>query len=143
MKSNGAGMFGWHSFLFLFCLGLSGGAQAHDLATAGAGLAQGFAHPFSGVDHLLAMIAVGVWAVQQRGRARWALPASFVAMMAVGAALNLFGGVLPGTDAVILGSLLALGLLIGFSVRPAPWLAAGLVGFFALFHGYAHGAALP
>ena len=144
MKSGRTGTFGREGFLFLFCaMLLSGGAEAHIFGTQGAGLAEGAMHPFAGLDHLLAMIAVGVWAVQQGGRALWAVPLAFIAMMAVGGAFGLMGGAVPAVETGIAGSLVVLGLLIGLAVRPSPWVAAALVGFFALFHGHAHGSELP
>ena len=117
-------------------------AQAH-VGVHGAGLSAGMIHPFSGLDHLLAMIAVGAWAAQQGGRARWAVPLAFVAMMAAGGAWGSLGGWLPGVESGIAASVLVLGLLIAFSARLP--LAAGmaLAGAFALFHGYAHGVEMP
>lgn len=117
-------------------------AQAH-IGLHGAGLSSGVAHPFTGLDHLLAMVAVGLWAAQQGGKVRWAVPAAFVAMMGIGGVLGMLGMHLPGVDAGIAASVLALGLLITFSARLP--LAAGmaLVGAFAIFHGHAHGAEMP
>ncbi len=117
-------------------------AQAH-VGVHGVGLAAGMMHPFSGLDHLLAMIAVGAWAAQQGGRARWAVPLAFVAMMVAGGAWGGLGNWLPGIESGIAASVLVLGLLIAFSARLP--LAAGmaLAGAFALFHGYAHGAEMP
>lgn len=126
----------------LLGLVLASGAQAHPLH-AGGSLFAGFAHPLLGPDHLLAMIAVGAWSAQLGGRARYALPLTFVSIMAVGAALAVNGVALPSVEAGIAASLLALGLLVAFAARLP--LAAGmaLVAAFALFHGHAHGAELP
>jgi urease accessory protein len=107
------------------------------------GFAAGFAHPFGGVDHLLAMVAVGAWAAQQGGRAVWMLPAAFVGVMAIGGILGFAGLPLAGTESVILASVLVLGAMIAAALRPPLWIAAPFVGAFALFHGLAHGAELP
>ncbi len=104
------------------------------------GLQQGFLHPFTGLDHLLTMLAVGLWAMQQTGRSRWAIPLSFVGVMAVGGWLGTHHFSLPAAEFFIAGSLLVLGLLVATSARVIPLVGAVLVGFFALFHGYSHGA---
>jgi len=123
-------------------LWLTSTAQAHTFGATGGGLAQGFAHPFLGLDHLLAMLAVGLWAAQLGGRARWAVPATFVAMMAVGGLLALSGVALPRVEAGIAVSVLMLGLLITTATRLPTWVGAMVVGTFALFHGHAHGTEL-
>lgn len=122
---------------------LTSTAQAHTFGATGGGLAQGFAHPFLGLDHLLAMLAVGLWAAQLGGRARWAVPAAFVAMMAVGGLLALSSVALPRVEAGIVVSVLVLGLLITTATRLPTWVGAMVVGAFALFHGHAHGTELP
>jgi len=99
----------------------------------GDGFAAGFAHPIGGVDHLLAMVAVGLWAV----------PAAFVAVMAIGGALGAAGVALPGVEGWVAVSVVALGLLVCFAVRAPAAAGAALVGLFALFHGHAHGGELP
>jgi urease accessory protein len=114
-------------------------AEAHTLGGAAAGAGAGFAHPFGGLDHLLAMIAVGVWAAQLGGRAVWAVPSAFVAMMAAGGALGMTGIALPAVELGIVGSVVLVGLLVALSLRLQWGAAAALVGFFALFHGHAHG----
>ena len=103
----------------------------------------GFAHPLSGWDHLLAMIAVGLWAAQLGGRARWLVPSAFVAAMAAGAALGRAGFHLPGSDQAIAASVLVLGLLLARAVRLPVTAGIALVGAFAIFHGWAHGAEMP
>ncbi|OSM00179.1 HupE/UreJ family protein [Magnetofaba australis] len=109
----------------------------------GHGLVAGLSHPLGGVDHLLAMIAVGVLAAQQGGRALWRVPAAFVAMMLVGAAVGMTGFALPHVELGIVGSVILLGLVIAGGAR-MPWGAAALmVGVLALFHGFAHGAEAP
>ena len=107
------------------------------------GFAAGFAHPFGGIDHLLAMIAVGAWAAQQGARAVWALPAAFVGVMALGGIIGFSGLALAGTESVIVASVLVLGAVVAAAARLPLAVAAPLVGAFALFHGIAHGAELP
>lgn len=123
---------------------LAHGEGAH---THAAGLFAGLAHPFIGPDHLLAMVAVGMWGAQQGGRALWALPLTFVGVMTFGSVLGVAGIALPGVgtgvEAGILLSVLALGLLVALASRWALPLAALLVGLFALFHGAAHGLEMP
>jgi urease accessory protein len=123
-------------------LGSIGTALAHTPGTGEAGLAAGFAHPLLGVDHIMAMVAVGLWASQHGGRALWLVPASFVAVMAVGAALAQVAA-LPAVELGIVGSLLVLGALVAFSARLPVAIGALIVGVFALFHGHAHGAEMP
>jgi urease accessory protein len=105
-------------------------------------LASGFTHPLSGADHMLAMIAVGLWAAQMGGKARWAVPAAFVSVMALGFVLALAGAPLPFAEPAILASVVGLGLLVAMAVRLPVTVGAGIVGIFALFHGYAHGGEL-
>lgn len=118
-------------------------AQAHTFGSQGAGLMAGLTHPFVGLDHLLAMIAVGIWAGQLGGRAVWLIPLTFVSVMAAAASLASFGLLLPLMEPAIACSVLVLGLLIAGSVRLPTSLGALLVGLFAVFHGYAHGLELP
>ena len=103
----------------------------------------GISHPFLGLDHLLAMVAVGVWASQLGGRAMWLVPASFVALMALAGSVGMGGIALPVVESGIATSVLLLGLLIAFAVKVRPALAAVIVASFAVFHGYAHGAEMP
>ena len=125
---------------------LAANVYAHPGHTAYGGLLAGFAHPLSGVDHLLAMIAVGVWAAQLGGRALWAVPLAFVSVMALGAAaaMTAHAGIAAGViESGVAASLLALGLLV-FRAQRLPLAAAvALVGVFAWFHGAAHGGELP
>ncbi len=111
-------------------------------ATTG-GIGWGFAHPFSGLDHILAMIAVGLWAVQLGKRALWLLPLSFVCSMAAGAALGMGGVRLPFVEPAILASVIGLGALVAFATRLPLGASAALVAVAALFHGQAHGAEMP
>jgi urease accessory protein len=112
----------------------------HDLTWDFAG---GFAHPVFGLDHLLAMIAVGIWAAQLGGRARWIVPATFVGVMTLSAAFGQNGVVPAGMEQMIAASLLTFGLMIALA-KCLP-LAAGLAltALFAAFHGFAHGAEIP
>ena len=114
------------------------GAHAHDV-----GLIAGILHPLTGPDHLLAMMAVGLWAAQQGGRALWALPACFVGTMAFGAALGMSGMAFPGVEAGIALSVLVLGALVALRRPMGLPLAAILAGLFALSHGVAHGQEMP
>ena len=104
--------------------------------------AAGFSHPLFGLDHILVMIAVGLWAAQIGGRALWVVPTAFVSMMAVGFALAVAGVGLPFVEPAILASVVALGLLVAMAVRLDIAASAAIVGVFALFHGHAHGGEL-
>ncbi|GAB4510387.1 MAG: HupE/UreJ family protein [Sulfuricaulis sp.] len=127
----------------LTALFLAGTAQAHTFGAHGAGFSAGLAHPFIGLDHLLAMVAVGVWAAQLGGRAIWRVPLAFMAMMALGSALALGGVLLPAVETGIASSVLVLGLLIAVAARFPLVASMLLVSVFALFHGHAHGQELP
>lgn len=118
-------------------------ASAHLLGMHGAGFEAGVAHPFSGLDHLLAMLAVGIWAAQQGGRALWAIPLAFVGTLVAGGLLAINGIHLPLVEPGIAASLLLLGLLVARSAHLPLSTGAMLVGLFALFHGHAHGTELP
>lgn len=107
------------------------------------GLLAGIGHPLGGLDHLLAMLAVGLWAAQQQGAARWALPCTFVGTMLVGGLLGFAGLELPALESGIAASVLALGLAVALAVRPPLVLAVVATALFALFHGVAHGLELP
>ena len=122
---------------------LPGVAYAHVGAGIASGLSHGMLHPFTGLDHLCAMIAVGLWAKQIGGRAVWMLPVTFVSVMAAGGLLGISGIPLPFVESGILMSLLILGVLIAAAVRLPLAASAVTVGLFALFHGYAHGAEMP
>jgi urease accessory protein len=104
--------------------------------------AAGFVHPFTGLDHLLAMLAVGLWAAQLGARWTWAVPLAFVGSMALGGALGFAGVSLPFVEPMIAASVLVLGLVVAVGVR-LRWSALGLVGIFAVFHGIAHAAEMP
>lgn len=110
---------------------------------AAAGLLSGLLHPVSGLDHVLAMLAVGIWGAQMGPPAIWVLPVTFPMVMAFGGMLSLVGVPVPGVEIGIGLSALLLGLMVALERRPDLRAAAVLVGFFAIFHGYAHGAELP
>lgn len=110
---------------------------------ADAGLVSGLAHPFGGADHLLAMLAVGLWAGLKGGRGLWLLPATFVAGTALGGVLGWTGMALPMVEGMLALSVLVFGLLIVAAARLPLSAAVVVAGGFALFHGHAHGAELP
>jgi urease accessory protein len=118
-------------------------ALAHEQSGQAAGFLTGLKHPVSGLDHVLAMISVGLWGAQLGAPALWLLPVVFPMVMAFGGFLGLLGVPVPGTEIGIAVSAILLGLMVALEVRPPLWVAAGLVGFFAVFHGYAHGTELP
>ena len=129
-------------FLLPFLL-LPSLAQAHPNHGPATGLAGGFMHPLTGLDHLCAMIAVGLWAAQRGGRALWAVPLAFVSAMTLGALAGMSGHTLPFVEQGIAASVLILGILIVSALRLPLAASIVLVGAFALFHGYAHGAEMP
>jgi urease accessory protein len=118
-------------------------AFAHEQTGAAAGFLTGLRHPVSGPDHVLAMLAVGLWGAQLGAPAIWLLPVTFPMVMACGGFLGLVGIPLPGVELGIAASALLLGAMVAAEARPPLPLAAALVGFFAVFHGHAHGAELP
>lgn len=130
----------------LLCTALP--ALAHgdhgDQATLGAGsFMSGFLHPFTGWDHVVAMVAVGLWGAFLGRPALWVLPVVFPLVMAAGGFLGVVGVPLPGIELGIALSAVVLGVLVAAAARPPLWVAALLVGGFAVFHGHAHGAELP
>jgi len=118
-------------------------AQAHVNKGEAAGFLSGLKHPISGLDHVVAMIAVGLWGAQLGAPAIWVLPVAFPMVMACGGMLGLLGVPLPGIEIGIAASAILLGAAVMMELRPPIALAAVLVGFFAIFHGYAHGSELP
>jgi urease accessory protein len=118
-------------------------AFAHAQQGSAAGLLTGLAHPVSGLDHVLAMVAVGLWGAQLGAPAIWVLPVAFPMMMAMGGMLALMGLPLPGVEYGIAASAILLGAAVMFAARPTLALAAALIAFFAIFHGHAHGTELP
>lgn len=130
--------------VFLTALSLfAGTASAHTGDHTATGFIGGMAHPFMGLDHLLAMIAVGLWAAQQGGRARWAVPAAFVGAMGLGAGLAGSGWIVPHVESGIAVSVLVLGLLIATRRHVSTLAGSIIVAIFALFHGTAHGLEMP
>ena len=127
----------------LFCLVWAQVAWAHVEGGQAAGFFTGLQHPWSGLDHILAMIAVGLWGAQLGNPAMWLLPVIFPMVMSMGAMLGLLGLPLPGIEIGIALSAILLGAMVSGEVRPRLTVAAVLVGFFAIFHGHAHGTELP
>ncbi len=124
----------------LLCVcGVAAAHPGHDASGLGAGLM----HPFSGLDHLLAMLAVGLWAAQMGGRKIWLLPATFMLMLVAGAALAMHPMSMPLLEPGIAASVLALGLLIALSLRLPTLLSIAITAWFGLLHGYAHGLEIP
>jgi urease accessory protein len=107
------------------------------------GFLGGFAHPLFGPDHVVAMVAVGLWGAFLGAPAIWLLPVVFPLVMAFGGALGILGVPIPGIEIGIAASAIMLGLMVALAARPPLWIAAVLVGAFAIFHGHAHGAELP
>ena len=103
------------------------------------GFAHGFAHPLGGLDHILAMVTVGIFAWQLGGRALWLVPAAFVAAMAAGGELALTGVPVPMVETGIAASVIVLGAIVALGIKAPLAIAMGLVGLFAIFHGHAHG----
>ncbi|WP_062233809.1 HupE/UreJ family protein [Aureimonas sp. N4] len=120
-----------------------GTAEAHILQGQAGGFGSGFEHPLTGADHFLAMFAVGLWGAQMGGRSVWTLPVTFPLIMVLGGMVGIAGIALPGIEIGIALSLVALGLAVACSWKPAEWVALALISVFAVCHGYAHGAELP
>lgn len=118
-------------------------AHAHTGIGDAFGFVHGFAHPIGGIDHVLAMVAVGLFAAHLGGRAVWPAPLSFLAMMAIGGALGVAGIGLPLVETAIALSVVVLGLVITARLHLPTVAVMALVSTFALFHGHAHGAEMP
>jgi urease accessory protein len=117
-------------------------ALAHTGSSTG-GFVGGFAHPLFGPDHVVAMVAVGLWGAFLGPPAIWLLPIVFPLVMAFGGVIGILGVPLPGVETAIALSAVVLGTMVALAARPPLWVAALLVGAFAIFHGHAHGAELP
>jgi urease accessory protein len=117
--------------------------EAHVQSGQAAGFLTGLKHPVSGLDHVLAMIAVGLWGAQLGAPAVWMLPVAFPMMMAFGGFMGLVGLPLPGVELGIALSAILLGTVVARETRPSLGVAVLLVAFFAIFHGHAHGTELP
>ncbi len=135
----------WHRrFIALIGLFVPALALAHvGQGELSGGFIAGFAHPILGLDHVVAMVAVGLWGAQLGAPAIWILPVTFPLVMALGGLLGGLGVDLPGVEIAIAASAVVLGLMVTLALRPPLWVAGVLVGLFAIFHGYAHGAELP
>ncbi len=131
------------SVIVAAALAVPAAAQAHTFGAHDAGFVHGFSHPLGGLDHLLAMVAVGLWAAQRGGRALWALPAAFVGAMIGGGLLGMAGIEFPAVELGIALSVVALGGLIALQSRLPLLASVGMVALFALFHGHAHGVEMP
>jgi urease accessory protein len=142
MTNRGRWLFWWSQCLTILLLSV-GQALAHIQKGEAIGFVGGFRHPISGADHVLAMVAVGLWGAQLGPPSIWVLPVTFPMVMAVGGMLGLLGIHLPGAEIGIALSALLLGAAVATEARPSLIAAALLVAFFAIFHGYAHGAELP
>lgn len=115
-------------------------AYAHTGGTPIMSFSAGFTHPLGGIDHLLAMTAVGLWSGQIRGRTIWLAPLGFMSFMAVGGSLGILDTGFPFVELGIVASVLIFGVLVTMATKPPVWLGLAAVFGFALFHGYAHGA---
>jgi urease accessory protein len=122
---------------------LSSPAFAHTTPGQAEGFATGFLHPLSGLDHVLAMVAVGIWGAQLKRPAIWVLPVTFPLVMSFGGLLGIRGVPLPGVEIGVAVSAVVLGIVIAFELRPPLWVAGVIVSIFAIFHGHAHGTELP
>ena len=129
--------------LVIFSLIFAESASAHQATGIVGGFTSGFSHPIFGFDHVVAMVAVGLWGAFLKKPAIWALPIIFPLVMAFGGALGVVGIPLIGVETGIATSAIVLGLMVALTIRPPLWIAATLVGAFAIFHGHAHGAELP
>lgn len=118
-------------------------AFAHTGAGSTSGFVNGFMHPVGGLDHVLAMVAVGLLAARLGGRALWAVPLAFVTMMIVGGMAGVAGVPLPFVEQGITGSIIVLGFVIALGSQLSTPVAMALAGFFAIFHGHAHGTEMP
>lgn len=132
----------WITFVVAMLL-CTPSAFAHPQKGEAVGLLTGFRHPISGFDHVLAMVAVGLWGAQLGSPGIWLLPVAFPMVMAFGGMLGLMGVPVPGVEYGIALSAILLGAVVLFEYRPPLGVAAALVGFFAIFHGHAHGTELP
>ena len=134
----------WLPLSVMVLLAASGQALfAHTGHTETSGLMSGLSHPVSGLDHIVAMLAVGLWSMQFHGKLRWALPLAFPVFMAIGGLMGMSAIPLPLVEIGIALSGIILGLAVLTRWQPSIWTSLGLVAIFAVFHGYAHGAEMP
>lgn len=129
--------------LSMLVMASSPAAWAHEAVGSGAGFVSGFTHPILGWDHVVAMVAVGIWGAFLGAPAIWMLPVLFPLVMAAGGALGVAGVELPAVEAGIAVSAIVLGAMVAGALRPPLLVAVLLVGVFAVFHGHAHGTELP
>jgi urease accessory protein len=127
----------------VFLLLLAETALAHEAEGFAGGFVSGFLHPLFGWDHVVAMVAVGLWGAFLGSPAIWLLPVVFPLVMAMGGAAGVAGIPVPAVEAGIAVSALVLGAMVALAARPPLWAAAVVVGVFAIFHGHAHGTELP
>jgi urease accessory protein len=118
-------------------------AWAHGVNTIKGGILEGLVHPISGPDHVVAMVAVGLWGAVLGPPALWVLPVAFPMVMAFGGLLGFLGIQIPGVEIGIALSAIVMGIMVAIECKPALWISAVIVSIFAIFHGYAHGSELP
>ncbi|MGH8736626.1 MAG: HupE/UreJ family protein [Burkholderiales bacterium] len=121
----------------------SGAVFAHPFHAVTGGASVGFLHPLTGFDHLLAMVAVGLWAARRGGRALWLAPCAFVGAMLAGGVAGFAGASFPATEHLVAGSVLALGLFVALPRTPSLGAGCAMIAAFGAFHGLAHAAELP
>ena len=129
--------------LWVIIVSCASTALAHDASGTAGGFISGFLHPIFGWDHVVAMVAVGLWGAFLGAPAIWALPVIFPMVMALGGVLGVAGVPLPAVEITIALSAVVLGAMVGLAARPSLWIAGAIVGVFAVFHGHAHGTELP
>lgn len=135
-----------HLVIFIAAVNLalaSAPAAAHSATGLAGGWVSGFLHPFFGPDHLVAMVAVGLWGAFLGAPAIWVLPIIFPLVMAFGGALGVVGVPIPYVEIGVATSVVVFGLMVALALSPPIWVAGVLVGAFAIFHGHAHGTELP
>jgi urease accessory protein len=118
-------------------------ALAHPAIGDAHGFVHGFAHPLSGLDHVLAMVTVGIFAWQLGGRALWLVPGTFVVVMALAGLVGMAGIGIVGVEIGIAASVIVLGAIVALGVKPPVAIAMGIVALFAIFHGHSHGTEMP
>lgn len=129
--------------IFAMFVATTSTAFAHAGAGVGGGVSAGFMHPLNGLDHMAAMVAVGLWGAFLGRPAIWLLPVVFPLVMTFGGAMGILGIPMPAVETGIAVSSIVLGLMVALGARPPLWIASVIVAVFAIFHGYAHGAELP
>jgi len=143
INKNSYNILGTFLLIATLSLGLSFPALAHTGEGAIGGFISGLLHPVLGLDHVIAMVAVGLWGAFLGMPAIWLLPVVFPLVMAFGGILGIIGIPIPAVEIGIAVSAIGLGALVAFAARPPVWIAAIIVGIFAIFHGHAHGNELP